>query len=112
MNMLSVYSSIGACCTDAMVATVNDRGRGFASDREAWAEQKILLEQIKEKLKDAEACHKEMWQSIKSGEEDACAALCQQLGKELASCAALAVQGSAVCQIAVLGEDADELKED
>lgn len=112
MNMVDVYSSVSACAADAMIATVNDRGRGFASDREAWAEAKILLERVKEKLKDAEDCHKEMWKSIKSGEDDACTALCQQLGKELATCAALAVQGSAVCQLAVLGEEADALREE
>ena len=64
MNMVDVYSSVSACAADAMIATVNDRGRGFASDREAWAEAKILLERVKEKLKDAEDCHKEMWKSI------------------------------------------------
>jgi len=111
-TMLDVLSGLDSVCTDTMVAIVNDRGRGYASDSEAWAEIRATLERVKEKLKDAEDCHKEMWKSIKSGDEDACSALCQQLYRELALCGQLGVQGSAMCRIAVMGEDAAKLMED
>ena len=46
---------------------MEERGRGFASDREGWAELKERIEVASSAAKNIEKVHKEMWDAEKDG---------------------------------------------
>ena len=50
---------------ELLETTMQERGRGFASDNESWAEIKAHLERAKKATGDLEKVHKEMWDAIK-----------------------------------------------
>lgn len=56
---------------ELLETTMQERGRGFASDNESWAEIKAHLERAKKATGDLEKVHKEMWDAIKDQNEDA-----------------------------------------
>ena len=83
--------------------TMQERGRGFASDNESWAEIKAHLERAKKATGDLEKVHKEMWDAIKDQNEDAYGALANELTR---AGAALAAEWTVV---SVLGKIAVEM---
>lgn len=95
-----------AAITEAMSGTMEERGRGFASDREAWAELKECIERTKQMHTDIEKVHKEMWSAVKDRNEDAFAALAQELERAAARLAEEWAQTSALAKIAVISEEA------
>ena len=60
---------------------LNERGRGYASSAEIWAETRMQMELLQKGIKDIGDCHKDMWQAAKDGNEDAFTALLGQLSR-------------------------------
>ena len=58
--------------------TLEERGRGFASDGEAWASIKESLENIEARMKSIKDLHKDMWSAVKDRNEDAFCALADE----------------------------------
>lgn len=84
---------------------LEERGRGFASDREAWAELKECIERTKQMHTDIEKVHKEMWSAVKDRNEDAFAALSQEFERSSRILAEEWAQTSALAKIAVISEE-------
>lgn len=81
--------------------TMDERGRGFASDNESWAEIKVHLERAKKMAGDLEKLHKEMWDAIKDQNDDAYRALANELTRGGAMLAAEWMTASVLAKIAV-----------
>lgn len=104
-----LMGDMGAAITEAMTGTLRERGRGFASDREAWAELKESIERTKQMHSNLEKLHKEMWDTVKERNEDAFTALAQEFERSAARLAEEWAQTSALAKIAVFGESAYEV---
>lgn len=86
---------------ELLETTMQERGRGFASDNESWAEIKAHLERAKKATGDLEKVHKEMWDAIKDQNEDAYGALANELTRAGAALAAEWMVVSVLGKIAV-----------
>ena len=73
-SRVKLMGNLQAAVAEAVSGTMEERGRGFASDREAWAELKECIERTKQMHTDIEKVHKEMWSAVKDRNEDAFAA--------------------------------------
>lgn len=107
-SRVRLMGDMGAAITETMTGTLRERGRGFASDREAWAELKECIERTKQMHSSLEKVHKEMWDAVKERNGDAFTALAQELERSAARLAEEWAQTSAIAKIAVLGEAANE----
>lgn len=103
-----LMGDLEAAVTVALDGTLQERGRGFASDREAWAELKECVERAKKMSADLEKLHKEMWDAVKEHNEDAFTALSQEFERGAKRLAEEYAQMSVLAKIAVLGEAANE----
>lgn len=72
-SRVRLMANLQAAVAEAVSGTMEERGRGFASDREAWAELKECIERTKQMHTDIEKVHKEMWSAVKDRNEDALA---------------------------------------
>jgi hypothetical protein len=106
-----LMGNVQAAVTEAVEGTLRERRRGFASDREAWAELKECLERTKQMQADIEKVHKEMWSAVKDRNGDAFSALSQEFERSSARIAEEWSQTCALAKIAVLGDAANELGE-
>ncbi len=107
-----LMGDLQAAVTEALTGTLRERGRGFASDREAWAELKECVERTKKMHSDIEKVHKEMWSAVTDHNGDAFAALSQEFERSATRLAEEWAQTSAIAKIAVLGESANEAIEE
>ena len=107
-----LMGDLQAAVTEALTGTLRERGRGFASDREAWAELKECVERTKKRHSDIEKVHKEMWSAVTDHNGDAFAALSQEFERSATRLAEEWEQTSALAKIAVLGESANEAIEE
>lgn len=107
-----LMGDLQAAVTEALTGTLRERGRGFASDREAWAELKECVERTKKMHSDIEKVHKEMWSAVTDHNGDAFAALSQEFERSATRLAEEWEQTSALAKIAVLGESANEAIEE
>lgn len=64
-------SNLQAAMGDLLRGVIEERGRGFASDKEAWADLKEHIETGKKMVGDAEKIHKDMWDAVKENNPDA-----------------------------------------
>ena len=64
-SRVKLMGNLQAAVAEAVSGTMEERGRGFASDREAWAELKECIERTKQMHTDIEKVHKEMWSAVK-----------------------------------------------
>ena len=64
-SRVRLMANLQAAVAEAVSGTMEERGRGFASDREAWAELKECIERTKQMHADIEKVHKEMWSAVK-----------------------------------------------
>lgn len=103
-SRVRLMGNMQAAITEAMSGTLEERGRGFASDREAWAELKECIERTKQSQKDIEKVHTEMWSAVKDRNGDAFTALAQEFERASARLAEDWAQTSALAKLAVLGE--------
>lgn len=108
-SRVRLMGDMGAAITETMTGTLRERGRGFASDREAWAELKECIERTKQMHSSLEKVHKEMWDAVKDRNGDAFTDLAQELERSAARLAEEWAQTSALAKIAVLGESANEV---
>lgn len=105
-SRVRLMGDIQAAIAGVVVGTLDKRGRGFASDREAWAELKECMERAKQAHASMEKVHKEMWEAVKEHNGDAFSALAQEFERSAARLAEEWTQNSALAKIAVLGADA------
>ena len=63
-SRVRLMANLQAAVAEAVSGTMEERGRGFASDREAWAELKECIERTKQMHTDIEKVHKEMWSAV------------------------------------------------
>lgn len=83
----------------------DERGRGFASDREAWAELKEHIERAQRAGTRIEKIHKEMWDAIKDRNDDAFTALAQEAETIAARLAGEWAQVAALAYDAAIGNE-------
>ena len=107
-----LMGDLQAAVTEALTGTLRERGRGFASDREAWAGLKECVARTKKMHSDIEKVHKEMWSAVTDHNGDAFAALSQEFERSATRLAEEWAQTSALAKIAVLGESANEAIEE
>lgn len=105
---VKLMGDLQAATTEALAGILRERGRGYASEREAWAELKECLERTKQMHSDIEKVHKEMWSAVKDRNGDAFAALAQEFERSASRLAEEWAQTSALAKIAVLGDAANE----
>ena len=113
-SRVRLMANLQAAVAEAVSGTMEERGRGFASDREAWAELKECIERTKQMQNqldllyndaDIEKVHKEMWSAVKDRNEDAFAALSQEFERSSRILAEEWAQTSALAKIAVISEE-------
>ena len=80
------------------------RGRGYASDSEAWAEMKAVLDRTIEKQKTAKKLHDALWTSIIDMNDDEFYVTLQELERSALALAGEFVNIAAQCSIAQDGE--------
>lgn len=102
-----LMGDLQAAVTEALTGTLRERGRGFASEREAWAELKECVERTKQMHTAIEKVHKEMWSAVKERNSDAFTDLSQEFERSATRLAEEWAQTSALAKIAVLGESVD-----
>lgn len=66
-SRVRLMANLQAAVAEAVSGTMEERGRGFASDREAWAELKECIERTKQMHTDIEKVHKEMRARSRTG---------------------------------------------
>lgn len=76
---VKLMGNMQAAMAELVDGIIKERGRGFASDQEAWAELKKRMENIASNTKDTEKVLKEMWDSVKDGNGDAFSALVHEM---------------------------------
>ena len=106
-SRVRLMANLQAAVAEAVSGTMEERGRGFASDREAWAELKECIERTKQMHTDIEKVRKEMWIAVKDRNEDAFAALSQEFERSSRILAEEWAQTSALAKIAVISESND-----
>ena len=98
---VKLMGNLQAAIAEALDGTMKERGRGFASDREAWAELKEHTEKAKSMQSDIEKVHKEMWDAVKDHNGDAFCALAQEFERSAARLAEEWTNTSVLAKIAV-----------
>ena len=96
-----LHGNLQAAMAEMLEGVMQERGRGFASDREAWAELKERLENIAAATKNIEKVHKEMWDAVKDHNGDAFCALAQEFERAAAMIALEWAAGAVMAKIAV-----------
>lgn len=104
-SRVRLMGNLQSAVAEAVSGTMDERGRGFASDREAWAELKECIERANQMHKDIEKVHKEMWSAVKDRNGDAFAALSQEFERSAARLAEEWAQTTALAKIAVISEE-------
>ena len=104
-SRVRLMANLQAAVAEAVSGTMEERGRGFASDREAWAELKECIERTKQMHTDIEKVHKEMWSAVMGAA--AFAALSQEFERSSRILAEEWAQTSALAKIAVISESND-----
>ena len=92
-SRVRLMANLQAAVAEAVSGTMEERGRGFASDREAWAELKECIERTKQMHTDIEKVH--------------FAALSQEFERSSRILAEEWAQTSALAKIAVISESND-----
>jgi len=74
--------------SELLAGVLEERGRGFSSDREAWAELKEHMENIEACKRISGALHQDMWSAVKERNGDAFCVLCEELERTALATAA------------------------
>lgn len=97
-----LMGNMQATSAELLSGIMDERGRGFASDREAWAQLKENIENVESRMKAIKEVHKDMWSAVKDH-------FCALAGEFQRSAILLAMEwtnASVLANIAVLhGED-------
>ena len=100
-SYLAITGGVEATRADALLGILKERGRGFASDSETWAELRLSLTLLKKQTSDIEKVHNEMWEAMKDGNGDAFSALCQEFERSAARLSGDWVRASVLAKIAL-----------
>ncbi len=106
MNDLSAQTKLlgnmQATHAELLAETLKERGRGFASDWEAWAKLKENIESAEARVKTIKDLHKDMWGAVKERNEDAFCALADELQRSATLLSMEWATTSVMANIAVL----------
>ena len=100
-SYLTITGGVEAMRADALLGILKERGRGFASNSETWAELRLALDVLKKQTGDIEKVHKEMWEAVKDRNLDAFSALCQEFERSAAALCGDWVRASVLAKIAL-----------
>ncbi len=70
-----LMGNMQATSAELLSGIMEEHGRGFASDREAWAQLKENIENVESRMKAIKDVHKDMWSAVKDHNGDAFCAL-------------------------------------
>lgn len=79
-----LMGNMQATSAELLSGIMEERGRGFASDREAWAQLKENIENVESRMKAIKDVHKDMWSAVKDHNGDAFCALAGEFQRRLA----------------------------
>ncbi len=82
MNSEKAYADLQAAVAEQVAALTEQRGRGFASDKESWADLRKRVEECDDLLKNIKNVQKDMWKAIRENDPDAYGALAAELVRE------------------------------
>lgn len=82
MNNERVYADLQAVMAEQVAALTEQRGRGFASDKESWADLRKRVEECDDLLKNIKNVQKDMWKAIRENDPDTYGALAAELVRE------------------------------
>lgn len=107
---LKLLGNLQAAHAELLDGTLKERGRGFASEREAWAVLKESIENIEQRMKTIKDLHKDMWSAVKDHNEDAFTALSNEFQRSATNLSAEWATASVMANIAVMymGDDGDQ----
>lgn len=101
-----LMGNMQATSAELLSGIMEERGRGFASDREAWAQLKENIENVESRMKAIKDVHKDMWSAVKDHNGDAFCALAGEFQRSAILLAMEWTNASVLANIAVLhGED-------
>lgn len=98
---MSMWQQLDATIAESVSATMDARGRGFASATEAWGELKKTLDSAKKAQQELGKLHDETWQQILTKNEDGIKAMLREFYKDAANQAAKLVHLAALSKIAM-----------
>lgn len=82
MNSEKAYADLQAAVAEQVAALTEQRGRGFASDKESWADLRKRVEECDDLLKNIKNVQKDMWKAIRENDPDTYGALAAELARE------------------------------
>lgn len=97
-----LMGNMQATSAELLSGIMEERGRGFASDREAWAQLKENIENAESRMKAIKDVHKDMWSAIKDHNGDAFCALTGEFQRSAILLAMEWTNASVLANIAVL----------
>ncbi len=100
-----LLGNMQATHAELLTGTLDERGRGFASDREAWAQLKENIENIEARVKTIKDLHKDMWGAVKDHNEDAFCALASEFQRSAMLLSMEWMTTSVMANIAVLNPE-------
>ena len=71
MGNEKAYADLQAAVAEQVAALTEQRGRGFASDKESWADLRKRVEECDDLLKNIKNVQKDMWKAIRENDPDA-----------------------------------------
>ena len=92
-------SNLQNAMAELIKGVLDERGRGFASDKEAWAELKEHIDTGKKMVGDAEKLHKEMWKAVMENNPDAFGVIGNEIERNAMQQAAVWVMIAAVARL-------------
>ena len=81
-----LMGNMQATSAELLSGIMEERGRGFASDREAWAQLKENIENVESRMKAIKDVHKDMRSAVKDHNGDAFCALAGEFQRSAISC--------------------------
>lgn len=82
MGTEKVYADLQAAVAEAVAAMTEQRGRGYASDKESWADLAKRVEECDDLLKNVKKVQNDMWKAIRENDPDSYGALAAELVRE------------------------------
>lgn len=82
MGTEKAYADLQAAVAEAVAAMTEQRGRGYASDKESWADLAKRVEECDDLLKNIKKVQKDMWKAIRENDPDSYGALSAELLRE------------------------------
>ncbi len=82
MGNEKAYADLQSAVAEQVAALTEQRGRGFASDKESWADLRKRVEECDDLLKNIKNVQKDMWKAIRENDPDTYGALAAELVRE------------------------------